>query len=342
MRSAPDLQFVVSGGSREGLGHLMRCAALAWEAHARGLRIGFALRGDARAREVLAAELPWAPVHAWRGPEDVAEGGRWVVFDTREEIGAELRAAAHAGSATLVLDDLRWLEQADRTVLPVAHGPGLRHPRLAQGAQFCVIPQVFRGLAVPAYPGLRDRALLSFGGADPLGLTRRAAEALAEALEESALPIAPVHVDVVLGPAFRQARSLAQRLGARGFRVHRALSRRCMCALMGRARFALCGFGTTVYELAYMGVPMLTLTHHAGDAADAARLEAAGIGASAGFGGGFEAAAFRADLARSVLDPDWCEAASTRGRRLLAGGAGAARILDLLGLPGDAGWSRAS
>lgn len=327
-----DVRFVVSGGSEAGLGHVMRCATIAAEARARGLRVGFALRGDDAAACALARELPGVDLVPWSDPPSALRDARAIVLDTRDPIAGEIALARSAGVRSLVLDRTDHLDDADWTVLPVLHAPRIAHPHARQGGRWCVLAPAFRGLGVPPYPDGRDGVLVTLGGADPLDLTSRVAAELREALDDADAP-ARLRVDFVIGPAFAARERMEQALRAQGWRVHAPLSRRAMCALMSRARFAIVGFGTTLSELAFMGVPALTLTHHESDLPDAARLEALGIARCGGFGGRFDASRFHAALRTSLFDDGWCRRASGRARALLGDGAGAGRIVDLLFAP---------
>lgn len=323
-----DLVFAVSGGSEDGLGHVMRCATIALEAQRRGLRIAFALRGDALARQALEQQLPGVSILSSPVFDIPMARTRWLILDTRDDIADVLRSARRAGTRTLVLDRVDHVENADWTVVPALHAPSLPHPRVRGGPRWCVVAPAFRALAVPPWPDGRQSLLISFGGADPLDLTTRVASALEEATD--VLTAYRLSVDFVLGSAFRDRERIASALRLGGFRVHAPVTRRCMCALMARARVAVVGFGTTLSELAYMGVPALTLTHHEGDLPDAERLEALHISRSGGFGGAFDATRFAAGLREMLADDAWCRRASARGRALLGDGAGDARILDLL------------
>lgn len=327
MIGAVDLLLAAEGGAEHGLGHVMRCAALAIEARNRGLRIAIALRGDAAARDVLASESLAAAVRPWTSrlfPPGVAASA--VVFDARGAIAPALHEAAASGARTLVLDRLDLQDVADWTVLPGVHGAPVRHPRVRQGASWCVIAPELRSVRRAAFELDRHRALVTLGGADPRCLTARVADELAAALG----PDGASRVDVVLGAAFRDVGLVARQLAERGFVPHLAPTRRRLAALAGRAAFAVCGFGTTVYELAFLGVPMLYLTHREADVEDARRLEGLGIGRFAGCAAGFAPERLREALDAAALAPAWRRASAARGRALLDEGGGAARILDLL------------
>lgn len=319
-----DLLLVASGGAGVGLGHVMRSAEIAREARSRGLRCAVALRGDAAAREALAKALPGLDAGDWHGPTDVAGRAPWTVFDTRDALDAELGAVARAGGRSVVLDRTDHRDGATWTVLPVLHADGPHHPRVLAGAPWCIVPEAVRRAAPPP-DDTRDVLLVTLGGADPRGLTERVAAPLAEAL-------GPGHgaVCAVVGPAFARRAERAHALAELGFRVLEAPGRDEMVAWMRRAWGAVVGFGTAVLELGFLGVPMVHVAHHGEDAAGAVRLAARGVGASAGFGGALEPAAFGALLRRTLLDPAWRRDAAQRGREQVGQGRGAAHLIDLV------------
>jgi spore coat polysaccharide biosynthesis predicted glycosyltransferase SpsG len=326
---ACDLALAVSGGTGLGLGHLMRAAALAESARERGLAVRVAIDGDQRAAEALRAELPGVELGRWRDAGDL-RGARWVAFDTRREIAAELAAVRRAGSRALVLDRLDFLDAADLTVVPALHAPPLAHPRLRMGAPWLVVGSAVRELrAAPAAPP-RRALLVSLGGADPLGLTARLAAPLARVAARWPGPAAPPEIHCALGPAFARRAALAAELAALGWRVHDAPPRRALLSLARGALGAVVGFGTSVYDLAFLGVPMVYLTHHAGDRPDAERLAALGIGALAAEGPAFDPPAFERAVAATLPDAGWRARASARGLALAGDGLGTRRILDLL------------
>jgi len=65
------------------------------------------------------------------------------------------------------------------------------------------------------------------------------------------------------------------------------------------------GFGTSLGELAWLGTPHLSITHHARDDRHARRLEAHGIGLHLGFAPELTADAVRPKLRRGLLDRAW-------------------------------------
>lgn len=329
MTAAPQLRLAASAGHALGMGHALRCVALAGEARRRGWSVELALRADEPARAAVAAELGSVALRAWDGPESLFDCGA-LVLDTRDEIWAELREARRRGAASLVLDRVDCLDAADWTVLPVLHACLPEHPRVRGGAAYCVVPRAVREAAVPTDPMSRRGVIVSLGGADPQGITQRLVEVLGACLAGVADPPQPRDVAVVIGPAFAEPDALVRRVGALGFEGVLRPPQRELAARMACARFALVGFGATASELAFLGVPCLVFAHRRQDVADCARFEALGFGASAGFGGDLDPQRLARLLERTLGDAAWCERAGARARRALGDGGGAGRILDLL------------
>ena len=331
MSERTHLRFAVSGGSGVGLGHVMRCAAIAADARARGLRVTFALDGDEHAEEALRGEIPGAHVEAWKEARDLARPTDWVVFDSRRDLIPHLRAARRASARTAVLDRLDYLEEADVSVLPVLHAAPSDHPRVMQGARYCVTAPAVRDLdPTPYRVATRNVVLVTLGGADPLALTARVTPEVARCLSTWPENEPRRELHCVIGPAFRDRAQLARTLRGQHWHVHEAPSRSELAEMMNRSLFCVVGFGTTVYDLAYMGVPMVYVTHHRSDTEDACRLSEQGIGMLGANGSSFDAVEFRGVLARTLLDPDWRVRSSARGRELLRDGNGGGRILDEL------------
>jgi hypothetical protein len=306
----------------------MRCAVVAHAAMRRGHAVAFALRGEAAARAALGREVPAAVVHPWNAPEEVVRETDALVIDSPDPIGPVLAAARRSGVPAVVLDRLDHLDDSAATVLPVAHGPAVGHARLSQGAEWCLIADAVRERTGAPYPGRRRCALLTLGGADPLGLTTPLAGALADAVAQAPGSVDEIHG--VVGPAFAAAERVAGELAALGLRVHRSPGRAEMARLMAESLVAVAGFGTSVYDLAAVGTPVVYWTHRSADVDSARRLEARGIGAFGGDGAAFSPETARAALVRAVGDAGWRQAVSARGRAALAGADGAARLVGLL------------
>ncbi len=316
---------MTSGGAGEGFGHVSRCAEVARAARALGARVAVSLAGDAAARSLLAACLgsrAEVRVEAWRPGEAIPGDAPALLVDTRQPVRRALEGALRRGARTVVLDRLDFLEEATATVLPVAHGPRIRHPRLRQGPEWCILPAEVRDAASAAPAARRDAFLLTLGGADPLEQTGRLAALLAAELPRRAPVLGALERHALL-PS-RLARDAAARaaLEGAGFRTHALLPRSGFVSLALRSAVAVCGFGVATYELARLGVPALHRVHRAADApaAETRRGRMGGRGVSTRCSATSLSGAGRSSTGRRVAraGPSRAGACGRRGRTALA------------------------
>ncbi len=118
--------------------------------------------------------------------------------------------------------------------------------------------------------------LVTMGGSDPAGLTLKAMQAL-ETLSE------PFRTMVVLGKGFQQYAEVSEWMetSKRHFEILRNVF--SMPTLMLQADIALASFGVTAYELAALGVPSLHLCLTEDHAISSLAFERAGMAKSLGF-----------------------------------------------------------
>lgn len=333
MRGVPEppaLRLVTSGGARDGLGHVTRCAEVARAALELGARLAFSLAGDETARRLLERAFAGRGdvcIEAWRPGEGIPDDARALLVDTRHPVRRAVEEAVRRGARTVVVDRLDFLEEVTATVLPVAHGPRIRHPRLRQGPAWCILPREVAD--APAPPVGRSALLLTLGGADPLDQTGALAEHLAALLPRRAPALGALERHALLPARRCRDAGLRARLEAAGFRPHAPLPRAGFVALARRCRLAVCGFGVATYELARLGVPALHRVHRAADIPAAHRLEALGIGTYAGGLEKDDPGALDRALDRAA-DPSWLRHSAKRGRALLEHAEGARRIAELL------------
>lgn len=331
------VDFIVAGGSRVGMGHVMRSATLAAAAGRRGWRVRVLLEGDSVARE------RWIDVS---GADSVLASTAWndrrcaplTVLDYPDRKDAWLDRLEGAPTCSIVLDDLRSISRATLSVCPALHhaglalSPGRRRARLLAGPHYSILGEAHRSTPRRPLSG-RDRLLLSMGGADPHRVTPRIAPILEGALERRT-PGRDGRVglrsrDVVLGPAFRDpGERVARALEATGWQVHHGLTPTGMADLMSSARLAVIGFGTSLAELAWHGTPHLSVTHHLADVPWARRLEARGIGIHLGHAADLDAERISDRLDRVLSHDAWQHESASRAFDALEGGLGCDRILD--------------
>jgi len=299
------------GDSRIGLGHVVRCLALAEELRDRhGLGVSFAmLSGEIGEQRVREAGFPIEGK-----PEELVEDD-WVyrlvehksidllIVDVRTELNAEtLNLCRELGCLCLVIDDgsPRRLA-ADLVVYPPVpqlqrmQWDGFGGERLC-GWEWILLRKSFCRLSSPAQTG-KPRVLITMGGSDPAGLTLLTLEAL----EQCRILF---DTDVVIGPGFKRHDALELFLGSakRDYQIHRQVAD--LAPFMVNASLAVVAFGVTAYELCAARVPALLLCLSADHAESAMALDRAGAAISLGEYGQVTSG-FIAEMVDGLLaDPD--------------------------------------
>lgn len=342
------LAIRTDGDAAIGLGHAMRCYALAERWRMRG---GEALLRYRRLPEAVLARCAAAGVAA----EPLPPG---------EDTGSAFAAdAARRGAAWLVVDGPAfgpgYLADAASVLPTLAIDDGgllARYPvHLLLNQNLHAEPGIYRGktaarlLIGPAYALLRSdiaeaprrerlageparRVLVLVGGADPGGFLGRLADAAARGL--AAAGIAGGEVRAVIGPAnpWRPAPDAA------GGPVRFVAAPGDLAELMRWADLAVSSAGSTVWELSLHGVPMLL--------GASVPIEQAVGAAMAGHGGArylgrlddLDAGRLAAEVADLLRAADE-RAALSAAARALVDGKGADRVIDAMiaGRPAERG-----
>jgi UDP-2,4-diacetamido-2,4,6-trideoxy-beta-L-altropyranose hydrolase len=279
----------VDGGPSIGLGHVMRCLALAQAWRDRGGRVLFAM-GDppAAIRSKLEAEgiaLALVP----HGAGDSADRGRTVALAREHRASAVVvdgyafgtamqRAVRDAGLVTVAIDDNG--EAGEYVADFVVNGnvfasDGLyarRSPRaqLLLGARYALLRREFaRRPRRTALPVARGRVLLTFGGADTTDLTTRALRGLATL--DRALEV------VVLVGAGCQRRTSIDRAASELRSVRVLHDPSDVPEHMAWADMAVSTAGSTCLEMAFSGLPAVVVVAAENQRAVAARLTELGV-----------------------------------------------------------------
>lgn len=347
--AAPHVLIRADASSAIGVGHVMRCLAVAEALAERGVGALFAC---AELPDLLRARLHEAgfAVTDLAGPAGgaqdlaataaLAHSAAAVILDGYrfgEDYRADLRAAARG--PVFAFDDTGALNalHADLIVNPAPDADKLDYPAKAPGAVLLLGPayaairrdiRLAAALAPLEWPA-RDRILVTFGGSDPLGLTGPVMARLTELLPG-------VGIDVAVGggnPRVEALKALAALLGPR-IALH--IDARHMGELMRCAGLAVAAAGGTAGELAALRTPALLVVIADNQAGAAASLAAAGWPAVEARGGearGADIARSAESIAQAAADlwrdaPRRCALAAAMADKV--DGQGAARIVAAL------------
>jgi len=275
-------------GSQIGMGHVMRCLALAepWLQAGSAVTLltaapSSALRARAESLGVSLSELTAAPGTPADAAETIALAqslcAAWLVLDGYHFDADFQRAAKAAGLRLLVFDDMGQVAHysadfilnqnlgAKESLYPHRE----RTTRLLLGPRFVQLRREFPRAAVQtntarlpsiAPTGGEGRGegtsstrhvLVTLGGSDPYNVTAHVVAILQT--------IPNLTADIILGPANPHAATLQPAIGNRSSAITVHQNPADLPHLMSRADLAICAGGTTAWELSSLGVPMLVL-----------------------------------------------------------------------------------
>lgn len=331
-------------GPEVGSGHVMRCLALAQAWHGEG---GAAVFLTSEAAPHLLTRIRQEgfdvrhPRDADGGPQDAREtvdaaralGAAWVVVDGYHfdySFQARLRAA---GCRVLVLDDHRYAERFSADVLlnqnvfatPELYPEAHAGTRVITGSRYAMIRREFltRGEWERTVPARARRLLVTLGGGgseDAIRLAIRGVGGVADAGLET----------VVLTAGDADALAALQRdADATGASIRiRGISDE-MPRWLRWADLAVTAAGSTCWEMAFLGLPSLTLVLAENQRQNAERLDEMGICENLGWESLLGAKRIAVAVRRLIDDASARGEMSRRGRELVDG-QGAVRVVRTL------------
>ncbi|MFQ5736265.1 MAG: PseG/SpsG family protein [Thermodesulfobacteriota bacterium] len=336
--AAGGVTFWTEGGASIGMGHLARCVNLARELEMRGIRSGFLVNKDAAAAGRLSQEGLDYLYCALDDMGGVDLTRATVVIDTKRDVSAQVSALKKAGRQVITIENLSAVADSDAVVIPspVFAGTQVRGKVFA-GAEYVIMGKGF----IEARKGLKRRrytrplkVLVTMGGADPNNLTGFVVDVLKD--------VRDIEVTVVIGPACRSHKRLENLTRGMATPFTFVTGVTDLAPYMRQAHVAFTAVGTTVYELAYMGVPSVIIANYESDRDYLRVFEALGISESLGFYRDVRGRDIVEAVRTFLKDPSICRAMSGCALEM-TDGQGAARIADLIAartVPAKHGGSR--
>lgn len=250
--SGKKIIFRADGGPKRGIGHLMRCLALADGAADLGGQVWLASRDVPEMVRGLFQARGYQVFGAERGIEALAAD--WLVVDNYDIDAAERQQLAGAASKLAIIDDAgdNGPYEADLLINPNPFASqNLYAPAnsAAIGAPHVLLRREILEAKQPRHFGDAQKILVSCGGSDP---AKAAIDVLA-LLER--LRDVPLHIRMLLGPLGTDLQYTAHSThtitivrGARDMEMH-----------LNWADIAILAAGTTQWEAAYLGCPFIAL-----------------------------------------------------------------------------------
>jgi UDP-2,4-diacetamido-2,4,6-trideoxy-beta-L-altropyranose hydrolase len=336
--------------ARLGIGHMMRCLALAqaWQRHTHGA-VTFIGRLDSESLRARLARQGFGilPVAGSAARYDETEvlpaglqmpeeaGAAWYVVDGYHFDLVHHRALRKAGFNVLVIDDNAHLPAYEGNIIlnQNLHAEKLRYrynPDAVHllGTRYALLRQEFLPALQPARMPARlcRRILVTLGGADPGNVSLTVLKALKQ------LPgthRANLEVRVIAGPANPHLALLKRASINLPFMCTIVSTSDDMPALMNWADLAISAAGSTCWELAYLGVPFGTIVVADNQKQVAEGLAAAGVAMHFGHARELTSEKLVADMTSLMTNHERRCLLVAQGRRLVDGH-GAARVVEVM------------
>ena len=324
--------------SEIGTGHVMRSIALAehWSEHVGRVTFVTSCSAPIIEKRIATSSTLMSLPYRHPDPRDLSSLGAllsqhepdqtWVAIDGYH-FDAAYQGAIRSRHRVLISDDFGHLpfydadvivnQNLDASLIPYRVKPDTR---LLLGTNYVLIRREFLNhrMVRPAAPAQARRLLVSFGGADPNNVTLRALEAILTSGEE-------LETRVVLGPANQNVESLTALVQETRADVKLLTSVSDMPSLIAWADLALGGAGSTSWEFAFMGVPLIVVSLAENQSGIAAALDRHGCALSLGPDDAVGADTIAAAVVSVTRDPHRRAAMSKAGQALVDG-RGTARI----------------
>ncbi|MGD0153015.1 MAG: UDP-2,4-diacetamido-2,4,6-trideoxy-beta-L-altropyranose hydrolase [Thermacetogeniaceae bacterium] len=267
--------FRADGGPDIGMGHIIRCLALA---AALALPVGFLSRPNTVVRKmILDAGFDFLPLGDESGFVAAIESRQplAVIVDSYTISSEELAAIKSRAASLVVIDDMntRYLS-ADLLINGNITAPALNYvpdKKLLLGTKYALLRPAFGNCQAKTIARRAQKLMVTLGGSDPLGLM----PSILEELSDSGL-----HIKAVIGPQFTNGGSierwLAHQMAAGLGSEIELVADPEMALLMQWADLAVSAGGSTLYELCATGLPAVAISISDNQAPSAGALGKAG------------------------------------------------------------------
>jgi UDP-2,4-diacetamido-2,4,6-trideoxy-beta-L-altropyranose hydrolase len=313
-----DYLFFIKAGSKAGFGHLRRSIAIASGLRSHRKNICFLVDSDNAPIKILKEKgfkaylLSTFPIELF--------APKVSVIDQKGDIYARIKKLRSKGSKICLIDNASKARLiSDIVIFPVSHFNDNLNWRDFKGKKYLgaeYFPLNPEFLKEKRLKHDRFTILVTMGGSDPNNITAKVAKALKIIKED-------FRVIIVIGSAFGKQNIPSDRR----FKIVR--NPKNMAKLMASSDLALTAFGTTLYELAYMGVPALIISNYAKERSEVDTFGKLGTSISIGYFKDIAEASISKAVVRSMLDRRRATKLS-RGGKKLVDGKGVQRIIKLL------------
>lgn len=337
------LLFRTDGSASIGLGHVMRCLALAQAAHCAGHSASFLMAPGAEAAEerLRAEQCDVRTLAAKPGtPQDAAEtaaiardqAADWVIVDGYQFDGNYQQTFKEGGMPLLFIDDFG---HANRYVADIIlnqnfyasemHYASSGISRLLLGPEYALLRREFvqwKRLD-RIFPEHANRILITMGGAD----TNNNAEKILQCLQN--IDKMKLDITIVSGAANPHRTSLEKTIEKSCHTARLLFNVTNMAPLMAESDVGITAGGSTCYETLFMGLPSVVFVTADNQERNVQSLERAHAIIGAGWDTALNERKLPRLLASVLSDEELRRSLSTKGRGIVDG-QGCSRVLSVM------------
>ena len=284
----PKIVFWTEGGQGVGIGHLCRSLVIAKEFLRFGQPSLFVINDDPYAKDRLSAEgFPFelGKLDGNELPSIIGKAPKIVIFDTKRDMTALIQIIKPLGHKLILLDNITPARfGADVVIYPSALFDNRPNRldfagRVYGGAQYVPVDETYMKAREkcrmlkhqPPY-----HILVTMGGSDPRQLTYQIVSSLL-CLSQ------PLDIKIVIGPAFTPDPRLSDMEQENDPKLRFIRGQDNLAFLMADSHIAITAVGTTLYELAAVGVPAIVISNYTEDRRDMELYEKLGMNLPLGF-----------------------------------------------------------
>jgi UDP-2,4-diacetamido-2,4,6-trideoxy-beta-L-altropyranose hydrolase len=342
-RIVESLVIRADAGRQIGMGHLMRCLALAQAWKDTGGQVVFItvcqseillqrLKEEEFDIHLLARSYPDAG--DWEYTKNIltAYPNAWAVLDGYHFDEVYQQQVKELGHRLLVIDDMAHLKHyhADLVLNQNLHAEQLQYScepytRLLLGTKYVLLRREFLAWRdwKREIPEVARRVLVTLGGSDPENHTLKVIQALQK------LEVAGLEATVVIGASNPYADALEAAASQSYVPIQLVRDAQNMPELMAWADVAVSSAGSTVWELLFLGTPTLALILADNQCYIAEQVVELGVGQSLGWARNISAKSLAKAITLLLKDFD-LRAEISKDARQIIDGLGSQRVISIM------------
>lgn len=264
--------FRTHGGSKIGMGHLMRCLALA-NAFPDDILISFITESDEMGLRVIKESGYKVFSFSTNSVQEelnflkeIIKNNIDILITDSYKIDQEyLKELKNVVKRLVSIHDFTPFPfPSDLVINGNVYAPDLEYEsysgdtKFLLGTRYLLMRDEFIGLSGRIVNKEVKNILITVGGGDHLNLTPRIITSL-DRLKESSLNVGNLHIDIVIGPAFNNTSSIIKSLRKTNIEMSLHFNVNKISNLMLKSDLAVSAGGSTLYELAATGTPAVAL-----------------------------------------------------------------------------------